>query len=121
MRLRRVELGISQHQLADRVGLAFQQIQKYEVGRNRVSAGRLHEIGHALNVPGWYFFEGLVDAETGSSPANDRASLSRLVNDPSMMRLLRTLVAMDDDQFRQQAVTIVTLMAGESQSRLSTT
>jgi len=54
---RRMELDMSQPELADRVGVTFQQVQKYENGRNRVSAGRLYEIARALGVTIQYFYE----------------------------------------------------------------
>lgn len=54
---RRVELEMSQPELADRVGVTFQQVQKYENGKNRVSAGRLYEIARALGVTIQYFYE----------------------------------------------------------------
>jgi len=54
---RRMELQMSQPELADRVGVTFQQVQKYENGRNRVSAGRLYEIARALGVTIQYFYE----------------------------------------------------------------
>jgi DNA-binding XRE family transcriptional regulator len=50
MRERRQALGISQTGLGKTLGVSFQQIQKYESGRNRVSAGRLFDICKALNV-----------------------------------------------------------------------
>jgi transcriptional regulator with XRE-family HTH domain len=54
---RRNELEMSQPELAERVGVTFQQVQKYENGRNRVSAGRLYEIARALGVTIQYFYE----------------------------------------------------------------
>jgi transcriptional regulator with XRE-family HTH domain len=56
IRLRRLELSISQSQLAEEVGLTFQQIQKYEKGTNRVSGSRLVQIASALEVKLAYFF-----------------------------------------------------------------
>ena len=58
VRLRRVELGMSQEQLAKAVHLTFQQIQKYEQGVNRVSASKLFEISIVLKTPVSYFFSG---------------------------------------------------------------
>ena len=55
-------LGFTQQQLADLIGVTYQQAHKYERGINRISAGRLFEIAHVLNVPVNYFFDGL-DAE----------------------------------------------------------
>ena len=57
LQLRRRELGLSQTELGEKLGVSFQQVQKYEKGRNRVSAGVLYEISKALNVPVGYFFE----------------------------------------------------------------
>lgn len=57
IKLRRNLLGISQERLADEVGITFQQVQKYERGLNRVSAGRLWKIAKTLGVPVSFFFE----------------------------------------------------------------
>lgn len=59
LRRRRRLLGLTQSQLADAVGIRFQQVQKYEAGANRVSASRLFELAEALDVPVQYFYEGL--------------------------------------------------------------
>lgn len=58
MRLRRSILGLSQENLAECLGLTFQQVQKYERGVNRVSASRLYHLGQILDVPVNFFFEG---------------------------------------------------------------
>lgn len=64
IRERRIMLGLTQQQLADLIGVTYQQAHKYERGINRVSAGRLFEIARVLTVPVSYFFEGL-DSESG--------------------------------------------------------
>jgi transcriptional regulator with XRE-family HTH domain len=64
LRMRRKLLGMSQEQLSDRVGVTFQQVQKYEKGTNRISASRLFGIAQVLSVPVSYFFEGLATSET---------------------------------------------------------
>lgn len=61
IRQRRYLLNESQQQLSNKVGVKFQQMQKYETGMNRVSASRLWDIAIALNVPVNFFFEGLID------------------------------------------------------------
>ena len=61
VRRRRRALGVSQEQLADKLGLTFQQVQKYERGANRVSASKLYQIASALQASIAYFFEGLPD------------------------------------------------------------
>lgn len=62
VRERRIMMGLTQQQLADLIGVTYQQAHKYERGINRVSAGRLYEIAQVLTVPVGYFFDGL-DAE----------------------------------------------------------
>ena len=59
IRNRRMELGLTQVQLAGKLGLSYQQIQKYETGLNRISAGRLHQISRLLFINTNYFFKGL--------------------------------------------------------------
>jgi transcriptional regulator with XRE-family HTH domain len=61
VRRRRRLLGLTQEQLAQAVGVRFQQIQKYECGANRISAARLWLLSEALQVPVPYFYEGLSD------------------------------------------------------------
>jgi DNA-binding XRE family transcriptional regulator len=59
IRQKRIEIGMTQETLADALGVTFQQVQKYEKGTNRVSAGRLFRIANLLEVEVSYFFEGL--------------------------------------------------------------
>lgn len=74
IRRRRRELGMGQEALAGKLGLTFQQVQKYERGANRVSASKLYETARALAVPAAWFFEGLADpTQGGDQPANHGA------------------------------------------------
>ena len=59
VRMRRLMLHMSQTDLADQLGVTFQQVQKYEKGSNRISASRLQAMCHILQVPVPYFFEAL--------------------------------------------------------------
>lgn len=69
LRRRRRLLGLTQQQLAESVGIRFQQIQKYECGANRVSASRLFELAQSLDVPAQYFYDGLaVNDEASEDP-----------------------------------------------------
>jgi transcriptional regulator with XRE-family HTH domain len=69
VRERRIMLGLTQQQLADLIGVTYQQAHKYERGINRVSAGRLFEIAQVLSVPVSYFFDGLAeDGGRGITP-----------------------------------------------------
>jgi transcriptional regulator with XRE-family HTH domain len=68
VRERRIMLGFTQQQLADLIGVTYQQAHKYERGINRISAGRLFEIARVLSVPVNYFFDGLDDDARTASP-----------------------------------------------------
>ncbi len=59
LRRRRRLMGMTQQQLADAIGIRFQQVQKYECGANRITASRLFELSSALSIPIQYFYEGL--------------------------------------------------------------
>jgi len=59
IRERRIMLGLTQQQLAEMIGVTYQQAHKYERGINRVSAGRLFEIARVLNASISYFYEGI--------------------------------------------------------------
>jgi transcriptional regulator with XRE-family HTH domain len=69
VRERRIMLGLTQQQLADLIGVTYQQAHKYERAINRISAGRLFEIAQVLGVPVSYFFAGLEqDSDRSVSP-----------------------------------------------------
>ncbi|WP_244613993.1 helix-turn-helix domain-containing protein [Bartonella kosoyi] len=74
IRLKRKMLGMSQKTLGDALGVSFQQIQKYEKGLNRVSAGRLKEISDILKVPVSFFYADIITKENTSYPHEEIAS-----------------------------------------------
>lgn len=82
----RLERGLSQSGLADGIGLTFQQVQKYEKGTNRVSAGRLQRIAEMLNIPIMFFYGG-TDARAKKN--DPRSAGIALVQTKGAMRLLR--------------------------------
>lgn len=65
IRSRRKALGMSQEQLAEGLGLTFQQVQKYERGANRISASKMYEAAKVLGVTPAFFFEGLEETSDG--------------------------------------------------------
>lgn len=81
LRLARQLLHVSQRAVADALGVTFQQMQKYELGSNRISASKLYAAADALGRPVGWFFEGLapIDTETGAPP--NHASNLASVND----------------------------------------
>lgn len=66
LRIRRIHSNLSQTELGHKVGLSYQQVQKYESGKNRISASMLYEIASGLNVPVSCFFDGLPQPDSGA-------------------------------------------------------
>jgi transcriptional regulator with XRE-family HTH domain len=75
IRERRIMLGLSQQQMADMIGVTYQQAHKYERGINRISAGRLYEMSRVLSVPIAFFFEGLDSQEDSKISPRQRMCL----------------------------------------------
>ena len=104
IRERRIMLGLTQQQLADLIGVTYQQAHKYERGINRVSAGRLFEVAQVLSVPVSYFFDGLEqDNERAISPrermclelARNFAQIPNERHQEALSQLARVLAAAD--------------------------
>lgn len=75
LRQRRVQNGLTQQQMADLIGVTYQQAHKYETGLNRIAAGRLYLIAQVLGVDVGYFFEGLEDEEQSAPTPQQRVFL----------------------------------------------
>ncbi len=99
VRHRRWMVGMTQQQLAEKVGIKFQQIQKYETGMNRVSASRLWDIAENLSVPVSFFFEGL--AEAGSLAASTSDVPGDILKDKEALELVRSYYAIPETQRRR--------------------
>jgi transcriptional regulator with XRE-family HTH domain len=84
VRAQRQQLRLSQSDLAERIGVTFQQVQKYENGTNRISIGRLTRIAEALEVPPTFFFA----RETKAGVATGNKSREFLAA-PGALRLIR--------------------------------
>lgn len=93
LRRRRRLLGLTQQQLAQSIGIRFQQVQKYECGANRVTASRLYELASALQAPVSYFYEGLSVGNSAIiptvAPANDSDLGSDLMSQKETLELIR--------------------------------
>ena len=100
IRHRRWLVGMTQQQLAEKVGIKFQQIQKYETGMNRVSASRLWDIAEAVQAPISYFFDGLSAKDNAGS--TETVSLpSDVLADKEALDLVRTYYAIPENQRRR--------------------
>jgi transcriptional regulator with XRE-family HTH domain len=96
IRHRRWMVGMTQQQLADKVGIKFQQIQKYETGMNRVSASRLWDVADALGVSIAFFFEGLSDEQAAVAQAQ-----GDMMADKEALELVRSYYAIPEAQRRR--------------------
>ncbi len=106
IRRRRILMGLTQDQLGESLGISYQQIQKYETGANRVSAGRLYLIAARLDVsPGWFFDPVKSDA---SSDDFDELGSSRL-----LMEFVRSFARIKDERLKTVLVSLVRAMAEE--------
>ena len=104
IRRRRWMTDMTQKQLADAVGIKFQQIQKYETGANRVSASRLFEISQALSVPVSYFFEAIESedqTEVATINANESAVPADLFQGKEAIELLNCYYRWPEEQRRR--------------------
>jgi transcriptional regulator with XRE-family HTH domain len=87
--------------LAQALGISYQQLQKYEVGSNRVSCGRLWMIGQALDLPIGFFFDGL-DGDAGGEASEPDTLVSRRT-----INAARQLEAIDDPALRDQLLAMI--------------
>ncbi len=104
VRIRRLAKGLSQVQLAEQLGVTFQQLQKYETGGNRVPTGRLVTIAAILAVPIAALFE-------GTNAAEPSRSLLALVSDSRSFRLAHAFAAIKDNKCRVSLVNLVAKIA----------
>ena len=91
---------LSQTDVARKLELSFQQIQKYEVGSNRVAASRLFELSQILDVPPAYFFEGLHD-NSNAAPTEDPG-----------MDIVNALAAIEDEGIKSRIKTFIEDVSG---------
>jgi transcriptional regulator with XRE-family HTH domain len=104
VRIWRMAKGLSQAQLANRLGVTFQQVQKYEVGANRIGTGRLVKIAAILGVPISALFQ-------GTDAAGPSQSLLALLSDRRSFRLAHAFAAIKDNTCRVSLVNLVEKIA----------
>jgi transcriptional regulator with XRE-family HTH domain len=109
VRMRRLMLSISQEGLADKLGVTFQQVQKYENGVNRISSGRLLEIANTLKVPISFFFESAPESGSGRTNKEERAliQLSEFLASKEGIALNTAFPKIKDNKLRQSIVRLV--------------
>src|SRR4051812_20160881 len=106
IRAHRLIAGMSQSDLANRLGVSFQQVQKYEKGTNRVGAGRLPQIAAIFNIPIGALFEANADASHGKGDKRNVAPV-RLISDKSTLRLLGLYTDIANPPIRRRLIQLV--------------
>lgn len=104
IKARRTVVGMSQTELANRLGITFQQVQKYEKGSNRVGSSRLYEISQILDVPLSSFFEGVEEvipkknAKTADKKTQDKSLVKGIefANTPRGAEVMKAFGAIED-------------------------
>jgi transcriptional regulator with XRE-family HTH domain len=116
VRMRRIMLGMSQEQLAEALGITYQQVQKNEKGANRIGASRLQQISQILQVPVAFFFEGVPNAlapHDSSGSALSMAEIDDFVSDLDGLRLMRAFMRIDNADLRRRIVMLVQEIGGD--------
>ena len=98
IRIHRIDKGLTQTDLGKRIGVTFQQVQKYEQGTNRVGGGRLYKIAGVLRLPISAFFEG-----ADSPHHNVNESPSALLAEPHALRLFRSFCQIENMETRRKS------------------
>ena len=114
VRMRRLMLSMSQEKLGEKLGLTFQQVQKYEKGTNRIGASRLQHISQILKVPVSFFFEGVSgkQSEDGSkAPVADY--VSDFLSSSDGLALTKAFTNIKDSKLRRRVVDLVEEIAGD--------
>lgn len=96
IRQRRIMLGLTQQQMAELIGVTYQQAHKYETGINRISAGRLYQIAQALGVDIGYFFED-VDPENAARSRNQELMPQQRM----LLELARNFAAVPNRKYQE--------------------
>jgi transcriptional regulator with XRE-family HTH domain len=118
VRFRRMLLGMSQEKLGEKLGLTFQQIQKYEKGINRIGASRLFDLAQVLGVPIQFFYEEAPLAEPQVAPAGfaekpEEGSIVEFLRSRDGLELNKAFVRISDVKARRAIVDLVRSLAND--------
>jgi len=125
VRLQRMLIGISQEKLGERLGLTFQQVQKYEKGINRIGASRLFELSRVLGVPVQFFYEDAPASSSGSAQHSMPPGMAERSSDSHVFEFLssreglelnRAFSRISDPKVRKSVLDLVRSLADEASS-----
>jgi len=111
VRMRRLMLGMSQTDLANGLGLTFQQVQKYEKGTNRIGASRLHQIATILKVPTSFFVEGAPILTGKASDLTASKEVIEFLSSKDGLALAKAYMWIKDNAVRKRVVELVVQVA----------
>ena len=116
VRLRRRMLRMSQQNLGHKLGITFQQVQKYEKGTNRVSASRLQALSNVLQVPVPFFFDGSPQSAGSGGEAPSPVYVLDFLACSGGLKLIEAFTQIGDAKLRRSLVRLVEELGGESHS-----
>jgi transcriptional regulator with XRE-family HTH domain len=120
VRMRRMMISMSQEKLGERLGITFQQIQKYEKGTNRIGASRLQQISTVMGVPVSFFFEGAPVPEGSSGAFTESASpayVADFLATSDGLSLTKAFMKVKDPKVRRRVVDLVEAIAAEEDGK----
>jgi transcriptional regulator with XRE-family HTH domain len=107
MRLRRIQLGMSQGALANKIGVSFQAVQKYESGDIRISASRLYDVAQVLQVTPGFFFEGYPDGLVAGNLGDEGMPANETFDRREIMALIRGYYGIKDPGIRADLLRLI--------------
>src|SRR5580658_7172251 len=108
LRLRRIQLGLSQGTLASKISMSFQAVQKYEAGDIRISASRLYDVAQVLQVSPAFFFEGYPDGLVAKNLAREVVpEVSETFDRREIMSLIRGYYGIKDPQLQADILRLI--------------
>ena len=111
LRLRRSLLEMSQSELGEKLGVTFQQVQKYERGTNRIGASRLFHVAKVMEVPVSYFFEGLEEDGSSELKGPDSDTLYDFIASPDGLALASAFAGIKDQTVRRRVIDLLRSLA----------
>jgi transcriptional regulator with XRE-family HTH domain len=121
VRFRRMLLGMSQEKLGEKLGLTFQQVQKYEKGINRIGASRLYDLAQVLGVSVQFFYDEAPLSETrggaqesSAAEGQDEHSIVEFLRSRDGLELNRAFVRIVDLKARRAIVDLVRSLANDA-------
>jgi transcriptional regulator with XRE-family HTH domain len=114
MRLRRIQLGLSQGALASKIGVSFQAVQKYESGDIRISASRLYDVAQVLEVSPGFFFEGYPDGMVPSNLGGEPGFADETFDRREIMSLIRGYYGIRDPHLQADILRLISKLGNRS-------